>query len=53
LENRVLRILVNIMSIALYPMRGIMIVSVQYIIFLGIAIYGFIQWQRKVVSRGF
>ena len=48
LENWVLWILVNIMSIAMYSMRGIMLVSVQYIIFLAMAIYGFIQWKRKV-----
>jgi len=48
LENWILWILVNIMSIAMYAMRGIMLVSVQYIIFLAMAIYGFIQWNRKV-----
>jgi len=48
LENWILWILVNIMSIAMYAMRGIMLVSVQYIIFLAMAIYGFIQWKRKV-----
>jgi nicotinamide mononucleotide transporter len=53
LENWILWILVNIMSIALYAMKGIMLVSVQYVIFLVIAIYGFIQWQRKVPAREF
>ena len=48
LENWVLWILVNIMSIAMYAMRGIMLVSVQYMIFLAMAIYGFILWKRKV-----
>ncbi len=48
LENWVLWILVNIMSIAMYTMRGIMLVSVQYVIFLAMAVYGFIQWKRKV-----
>ena len=51
LENWILWILVNIMSIAMYAMRGIMLVSVQYIIFLVIAIYGFIQWKRKVTIQ--
>lgn len=53
LENWVLWILVNIMSIAMYAMRGIMLVSVQYVIFLAMAIYGFIQWQRKIGSGDF
>ena len=51
LENWILWILVNIMSIAMYAMRGIMLVSVQYIIFLAIAIYGFIQWKRKLTIQ--
>jgi nicotinamide mononucleotide transporter len=48
LENWILWILVNIMSIAMYSMRGIMLVSVQYVIFLAMAVYGFIQWKRKI-----
>ena len=48
LENWILWILVNIMSIAMNAMRGIMLVSVQYVIFLAMAIYGFMQWRRKV-----
>ena len=51
LENWILWILVNIMSIAMYAMRGIMLVSVQYIIFLAMAIYGFIQWKRKATIQ--
>lgn len=49
LENWVLWILVNIMSIALYSIKGIMLVSVQYVIFLVMAVYGFIHWQKKIV----
>lgn len=48
LENWVLWILVDIMSIAMYTMRGIMLVSVQYVIFLVLAIYGLILWKRKL-----
>lgn len=48
LENWVLWILVNIMSIAMYAMRGIMLVSVQYVIFLVLAVYGLILWKRKL-----
>jgi len=48
LENWVLWILVNIMSIALYAMKGIMLVSIQYILFFFIAVYGLIEWRRKL-----
>lgn len=51
LENWVLWIILNVMSIAMYAMRGIMLVSVQYVIFLAMAIYGFIQWKRKVYLK--
>jgi nicotinamide mononucleotide transporter len=48
LENWVLWILVNIMSIAMYAMRGVMLVSLQYVIFLIMASYGLIEWRKSV-----
>ncbi|OQC62232.1 MAG: Nicotinamide riboside transporter PnuC [Bacteroidetes bacterium ADurb.Bin008] len=48
LENWVLWILLNVMSIALYSIKGIMLVSMQYVIFLVMAVYGFIHWQKKI-----
>lgn len=47
LENWVLWILVNVMSIAMYAMRGVMLVSLQYVIFLFMATYGFVEWRKK------
>jgi nicotinamide mononucleotide transporter len=49
-ENWILWILIDIMSIALYAMRGIMLVSIQYLIFLFMATYGFIEWRKKLNS---
>lgn len=48
LENWILWIFVNLMSVAMYAMKGVMLVSVQYIIFLFMATYGLIEWRRKV-----
>ena len=48
LENWILWILINIMSVIMYAMRGVMLVSVQYVIFLFMATYGLIEWRRKV-----
>ncbi len=48
LENWVLWILVNIMSIALYAMKGVMLVSVQYIFFLFMAVYGIMEWRKRI-----
>jgi nicotinamide mononucleotide transporter len=50
IENWVLWILIDIMSIAMYAMRGIMLVSIQYLIFLFMASYGFIEWRKKISS---
>ena len=51
LENWILWILVNLMSVAMYAMKGVMLVSLQYVIFLFMASYGFVEWKRKVPSK--
>lgn len=51
LENWILWILVNLMSIAMYTMKGVMLVSIQYVIFLVMATYGFVEWKRKVSPK--
>jgi nicotinamide mononucleotide transporter len=51
LENWVLWILVNIMSIAMYAMKGVMLVSIQYVIFLFMAVYGIIEWRKRLASK--
>ena len=50
LENWILWILVNLMSVAMYAMKGVMLVSLQYVIFLFMASYGFVEWKKKVLS---
>jgi nicotinamide mononucleotide transporter len=51
LENWILWILVNLMSVAMYAMKGVMLVSLQYVIFLLMASYGFVEWKKKVISK--
>jgi nicotinamide mononucleotide transporter len=51
LENWILWILVNLMSVAMYAMKGVMLVSIQYVIFLVMATYGFVEWKRKVSPK--
>ncbi len=48
LENWVLWILINVMSVVMYAMKGVMLVSLQYVIFLFMASYGFVEWRKKV-----
>ncbi len=45
IENWWIWIIVNGLSAGLYFYKGLHILSIQFIIFLILAIYGFIQWQ--------
>jgi len=51
LENWILWILVNLMSVAMYAMKGVMLVSLQYVIFLFMASYGLVEWKRRVSAK--
>ena len=51
LENWILWILINLMSVVMYAMKGVMFVSLQYVIFLFMASYGFVEWKKKVSAK--
>ena len=51
LENWILWILVNLMSVAMYAMKGVMLVSLQYVIFLFMASYGLVEWKRRISAK--
>lgn len=38
----------NVISVPLYFSKGLMLFSLQYLIFLGLAVAGLIAWQKKV-----
>lgn len=46
IESWVLWILVDVVAIALYFLKGIKLVSVEYLIFLIMSVYGLISWIR-------
>ena len=46
-ESWVLWILVDIVAIVLYFLKGIKLVSIEYIIFLLMSIYGLIEWIKE------
>ena len=52
LENWIWWILTNIASIPLYFYKGAVFTSVQYIVFLILAILGFIAWRKKLIHGG-
>ncbi len=50
LESWILWIIVDIIGIWLYWSKGVKFISIEYIIFLGIAIKGYIDWGKKYKS---
>ena len=46
LESWILWIVVDIVAVWLYWYKGVPFLSLQYLVFLGNAIYGFVGWQR-------
>lgn len=50
LENWIWWILTNIASIPLYFYKGAVFTSVQYLVFLVLAILGYITWQKKIAD---
>lgn len=51
LENWIWWILTNIASIPLYFYKGAVFTSVQYVIFLILAILGYLTWRKKLVNE--
>jgi nicotinamide mononucleotide transporter len=50
LENWIWWILTNIASIPLYFYKGALFTSVQYLVFLILAIFGYIAWRKKLLN---
>ena len=48
IETWVLWITLDVVSIVLYLIKGIYFLSLEYVIFLGLAYTGFIQWRKKL-----
>ena len=47
IENWTLWIIGDFISIPLYIFKGLMLTSIQYMVFLVIAIFGYISWRRS------
>lgn len=50
IENWIWWILTNLASIPLYFYKGAVFTSVQYIVFLVLAILGYISWRKKLLN---
>jgi nicotinamide mononucleotide transporter len=51
LENWIWWIITNMASIPLYFSKGYVFTSFQYVVFLVLAIMGYLEWKRKVTPR--
>ncbi len=51
IENWILWIIGDIISIPMYFVKGYSFTSIQYLIFTIIAIYGFLEWKRIVKEK--
>ena len=52
LENWLWWIVTDVASIPLYFIKGYVFTSFQYLVFLILAIMGYVEWQRKLKWRG-
>ncbi|MBN8679831.1 MAG: nicotinamide mononucleotide transporter [Chitinophagales bacterium] len=50
LENWLWWIATNIASIPLYFIKGFVFTSFQYLVFLALAVWGYVEWRRKLQS---
>ncbi|RFM36734.1 nicotinamide riboside transporter PnuC [Chitinophaga silvisoli] len=48
LENWICWIIVDVISVGLYLVKGINFLSIEYVIFLGLASWGLWQWHKKL-----
>lgn len=48
LENWHLWVIVNVVSIGIYGLSGLYITTVLYVIYLGLAVLGLVQWRRSM-----
>lgn len=48
LENWICWIIVDVISVGLYLVKGINFLSIEYVIFLGLASWGLWQWRKKL-----
>ncbi len=51
IENWLLWILGDLLVIPLFAMKGLVFTSVQYIVFLVLAIMGYIEWRKRLIEK--
>jgi len=49
IETWILWIVVDVVSVILYLIKGVYFLSLEYVVFLGLATYGLLQWRKKMM----
>jgi len=50
IETWYLWILVDVVCVVLFFQKGIVFLSLEYLIFLGLATYGLLNWRKQLVA---
>ncbi len=51
IENWLLWIIVDMIAMVLYYVKGIKLTSLLYLIYLGLAIYGYTSWRKHLIAQ--
>lgn len=51
IENWLLWILGDLLVIPMFAMKGLAFTSIQYIVFLVLAVMGYIEWRKRILSK--
>ena len=51
IENWILWILGDFLVIPLFAMKGLVFTSIQYIVFLVLAVMGYIEWRKRLLAK--
>ncbi|MEO1452090.1 MAG: nicotinamide mononucleotide transporter family protein, partial [Bacteroidota bacterium] len=51
IENWIYWIIGDFISIPLYHYKGLTLTSIQYMVFLGLAVAGFLSWRRTLNAK--
>jgi len=52
IENWILWILGDVLVIPMFAIKGLAFTSIQYIVFLVLAVLGYIEWRKRILSKG-
>jgi len=52
IENWILWLVVNVISVGLYSLQGLQGYAILYAIYIGMAVWGYVTWRRSMLETG-